>query len=412
MKRAPKGLGSVSLLQNGRWLVKVPVGKTAQGATRYKSKVLGTKSEAKRWQNKFIALREQQQLIAGPRLTLKDYAAEVLLTPSDRVRARTLDGYYRNLRNHVLNRLGNKTLADIQTRDVEALLKELRRTLSASTVNNVRIALSKVFSIADRHGLVLVNPVSKTDKAKRGEFEKTNVRLPWSVEEAQRALACASGHDLELFITLGLSTGMRRGEMLGLQWKDIDFEAGTVSIERSIHRESIIQIDGSRHSEIVITPPKTAKSRRVNNLTLPVLDLLHRYRLEQEIAFSQREPKPQFIFTNRNGDPLDESKLSYRYRKFLKENGLRYIRIHDLRHTFATILITDDAKNIAAASKALGHSSLAITLDVYGKTAQVETQATKRIGELLYPDRERILISPSVELPIQGLAANWYKSAG
>ena len=74
MKRAPKGLGSVSPLQNGRWLVKVPVGKTAQGATRYKSKIVGTKSEAKKWQNKFIALREQQQLVADPRVTLKDYA--------------------------------------------------------------------------------------------------------------------------------------------------------------------------------------------------------------------------------------------------------------------------------------------------------------------------------------------------
>ena len=412
MKRAPKGLGSVSRLQNGRWLVKVPVGKTAQGATRYKSKIVGTKSEAKKWQNKFIALREQQQLVAGPRVTLKDYAVEVLLSPSDRVRARTLDGYYRNIRNHVLGRLGNKSLSDIQTRDVEALLKELRRTHSASTVNNVRIALSKVFTIAERHGLVLVNPVSKTEKAKRGEFEKTNVRVPWSVEEAQRALECASGQDMELFITLGLSTGMRRGEMLGLQWKDVDFESGTVSIERSIHRESIIQLDGSRRSEVVITPPKTAKSRRVNNLTLPVLDLLHRYRLEQEIAFSHCEVKPLFVFTNRKGDPLDESKLSYRYRKFLKQNGLRYIRIHDLRHTFATILVTDDARNIAAASKALGHSSLAITLDVYGKTAQVETQATKRIGELLYPDRDRIVISPSVEPPIPGFGSNWYKSAG
>lgn len=122
--------------------------------------------------------------------------------------------------------------------------------------------------------------------------------------------------------------------------------------------------------------------------------------------------KPSFVFTNRNGDPLDESKLSYRYRKFLKENGLRYIRIHDLRHTFATILVTDDARNIAAASKALGHSSLAITLDVYGKTAQVETQATKRIGELLYPDRDQIVISSSVEPPMPVFGSNWHKSAG
>ena len=95
--------------------------------------------------------------------------------------------------------------------------------------------MSKVFNVAMRHELVLNNPVRRTEKFKRSEFEPTQVKPPWSKEEAQYALKCAEGTQMELFLTLVLSTGMRRGEALGLMWSDIDFEHNTVSIERSVH---------------------------------------------------------------------------------------------------------------------------------------------------------------------------------
>lgn len=390
MKRSTKGLGSISQLKSGRWRVKVPVGTAPNGSTRYRSKDCATKTEARNWQKQLITLREQQQLVAGPRTTFRSFATEVLLAPSDQVRARTHDGYFRNLSLHVFPKLGGKTLDGIRPWDIECLLKELRKTHSASTVNNIRIAMSKVFRVAERHELVLNNPVRRTEKAKRSEFEPTQVKLPWSKEEAQFALRCAEGTTMELFLVLMLSTGMRRGEALGLQWSDIDFEHCTVSIERSIHRESIIQRDGSRIGQVVVTPPKTAQSRRVNQLTLPAIDVLRRHQLEQQLGLTEVVDggrMPEFVFTNSNGGPLDESKLASRYRKFCQAHGVRQIRIHDIRHTFATVLIDDDARNIAAVSKALGHSSMAITLDVYGKTARVESQAITRMGELLFPDR-------------------------
>ena len=242
MKRSAKGLGSVRQLASGAWRVKVPVGKTPKGVTRYRTKDCATRTEARNWQKQLIALREQQQLIAGPKTTFKSFATELLLAPSDHVRARTHDQYFRNLSNHVFPVLGGRVLDDIRPWDIEALLKQLRKTRSASTVNNVRIAISKVFRVAERHELVLNNPVRRTEKAKRSEFEPTQVKLPWSRDEAQYALKCAEGSQIELFLVLILSTGMRRGEALGLRWSDIDFDACTVSIERSVHRESIIPV--------------------------------------------------------------------------------------------------------------------------------------------------------------------------
>jgi len=415
MKRSTKGLGSVTQLPSGKWRVKVPVGRSSRGTTLYRTKDCATKSEARSWQKQLIALREQQQLVAGPKTSFRTYATELLLTPSDQVRARTHDQYYRNLCNHVFPVLGGRALDDIKSWDIESLLKQLRKVRSASTVNNVRIAMSKVFSAAERHGLVLSNPVRRTEKAKRSEFEPTQVKLPWSQEEAQHVLRCAEGTTIELFLVLVLSTGMRRGEALGLKWSDIDFAAGTVSIERSVHRESIIQKDGSKIARTVVTPPKTAQSRRVNQLTLPVIDVLRRHQIEQQLGTSVREDghrNIEYVFTNTVGGILDESKLASRVRKFFQKNGIRPIRIHDMRHTFATMLINDDPKNIAAVSKALGHSSMSITLDIYGKTTRVESQAITRMGELLFPTRAITSGQPLSTPEVFIMENRRYKSAG
>ena len=241
-----------------------------------------------------------------------------------------------------------------------------------------------------------------TKKAKRGEFEPTNVCLPWSKEEVAQALSAASGTSMEVPLTLAVALGVRRGELLGLRWQAIDFEYETVSIEETIHRESLIQRDGSTLSRVVVGPPKTASSRRVNQLSRPVLDLLRRHQLEQEIqklSAGDKWVETDYVFTNKFGGPLDESKFAYRYRSFLKKHGIRPIRIHDIRHTFATLLIEEDPGQLASVSKALGHSSIAITMDVYASTARVDTKATSRMSEILFPSYGKItpisVIQPS-----------------
>ena len=286
--------------------------------------------------------------------------------------------------------LGGKPLLEIKPQDVERLLVDLRKRRSASTVNQVRTALSKVFSIAMRLDLVILNPVARTQKARRSEFDSTPVCLPLSKEEIRLLLAAANGTPMEAIINLFQATGMRRGELVGLRWGDIDFEQQTFSIERTLHREAITQPDGSRVSKVVVAPPKTASSRRVNQLTEPVVDIPRRHQMEQEIARQAAGGawrEEDYVFTNHLGGPLDESKLTKSFSRFLKRSGLRHIRIHDLRHTFATVLIEEDGRQLASVSQALGHSSIAITMDTYARTARIETQATSRMTEIMYPDR-------------------------
>lgn len=390
MTRGPKGQGVVTLLPNGKWLVKVPVGPTGSGKTRYVSRTTASKSEANKERRLLIQERENQRLVAGPRVTFKNYALEVLFNQNDKASERTLDGYLRSMRCFVFPVLGSRVLSEIRPRDIEALLGEIRKKYSASTVNNVRTALSKIFSQAELHELVHNNPVRRTKKAHRAPFEKTQVRVPWSKEEMRRALQAASGTSMEPILTLLLSTGMRRGELIGLRWSDLDFDRGTLVIQRTIHRQSIIQPDGSVIGRVVVGPPKTAFSMRVNHLSPPVLDVLRRHQLEQEVLRSsciEQWDDGDYIFANAVGKPLDGSKLHKQYTQFLREHELRHVRIHDLRHTFATVLIEEDSGQLAAVSRTLGHSSIAITMDTYARTSRVESQATELMSKILFPDR-------------------------
>jgi len=411
MKRSFKGNGTVRQLGCGKWLTKVPVGKTAKGETRYVSRRSNSKSEAIRIQNELINLREQQLLIAGPRQTLRQYATEVLVGGSDRTSDRTRDGYFLSLRTHVFPAIGTRPLIDIKPQELDRLFIEIRKSHSANTVRNVRTALSKVFTAALRHGIVNFNPVSRTEKPKKYELDKTQVQPPWTKEELKKALETAKGTEFEAFLALALATGMRRGELLGLKWTDVDFENMTISIERTMYHQSIIQPDGTTQRSEVVRPPKTASSRRVNQLTPGVVEVLKKriaVQDSQRIVAGSTWADTDLIFTNRQGGALDGSNFYKRYQRFLKVNGLRHVRIHDLRHTFATVLLNDDKVQHGSISKALGHSSLAITLDIYGKTSKVDTIATTRMSEILFPDAEKV---ESISVPsVQGVSiAPWMR---
>ncbi len=135
MARQSRGFGSVTRTANNKWLAKVPVGKTAKGETRYRSKTFLTKTEANNWRKSAIALREQRKLIPGSRESFMRYATDLLLSSSDRVSERTLNGYYRNLKKHVFPVLGGKSLDAINSRETELLLKNLRKHRSAATLH-------------------------------------------------------------------------------------------------------------------------------------------------------------------------------------------------------------------------------------------------------------------------------------
>jgi len=388
-KRGDKGFGTISKTKNGKFLVKVPVSTYSSGASRYVTRTVATKAEASRLRKKLLAERENNKLVAGPRRTFRDVSEAVLFASRDDIYARTADQYLRNLRLHVFPRIGSKVLSALTVHDVETVLNEVRLTKSASTVNNVRTAISKVFTEAMRLDLVTNNPVLRTKKAKKGFMEPTNVKPPWTQEEAVRVIEDLRDTPLFPMLEIFLSTAMREGEVLGLQWSDIDYATNSITVSRTISYDSILQPDGSRIKGLSIREPKTSRSRRTIKVPSPVLDGLRQQEAIQSVMKAEAGgdwKEGDWVFTNNVGNPVDASKLRKIFNKTLDKFGIRRIRIHDMRHSVATILLEQDSGNLAAISRMLGHSSIAITIDIYGATARVEDQASTAMGKILFGD--------------------------
>jgi integrase len=183
---------------------------------------------------------------------------------------------------------------------------------------------------------------------------------PLSPAQARDLLDAARGERLEALYALAVTTGMRQGEILGLKWEDLDLEAGTLQVRRTL---STAMGGGVRFG-----PPKTARSRR--NIRLPNLALsaLRRHRksqLEARIQLSGLWEDHDLVFTTGVGTPVSSGDLITRsFKPLLRRAGLPDIRFHDLRHTCATLLLSRGV-HAKLVQELLGHSTIAVTLDTY-----------------------------------------------
>jgi integrase len=376
MSREPKGTGTIVLLGK-KFMVKVPFGSYPNGNTRYRTKTCQTRTEAKKIRSQLLMERDAGKLMANSEQRLEKFATNLLLRQERIVAERTADGYFRNLQNHVFPKLGKRYMSDIKPLELEELFNDLARTHRTSTVNNVRTALSKVFSEAERLEIVNSNPVHRTRKMRSQTNERIHRYRPLSECEARTLINIADGHWLLDYLKLALGLGMRQGEILGLKWSDIDFDKCVLRVQRTISYDSILQIDGRSKYTLSVKPPKTRNSKRDLSLSEELMTMLS-MRLAKEIT------SPEYIFHCENGNPLSASSVRKQYRKMLDQHGFRYVRMHDLRHSFATILLDQNGGNLSGVSRALGHSSIAVTLDVYGHSAGVADQATAKMDAILY----------------------------
>lgn len=376
MSREPKGTGTIVPFGK-KFMVKVPVGSYPNGITRYRTKTCQTRTDAKRIRSQLLLERDAGKLMANSEQRLEKFATHLLLQQEGIVAERTADGYIRNLQKHAFPKFGKRYMSDIKPVELEQLFCDLAMTLKTNTVNNVRTALSKVFSEAERLEVVANNPVRRTRKLRSHVDESPHRYPPLSLCEARNLIGVADGHWLQDYLKLAIGLGMRQGEILGLQWSDIDFGEGVLRVQRTISYDSIRQKDGRSVYTLFVKPPKTRNSRRDLRLSDELLTMFSG-RLADE------NTSAEYVFHCANGNPLSASSVRKQYRNLIREHGLRYVRIHDLRHSFATILLDQDGGNLSGVSRALGHSSIAVTLDVYGQSAGVADQATAKMDDILY----------------------------
>lgn len=288
------------------------------------------------------------------------------------------------LEKYVIPVFGRKSPRSITPIELLAFMKQLRKSgLATSTVNKIRAVISVVFQSSKTYGLEVSNPANSVRPFRKIDREKTQVQKPWTIEEVKEALSAFRGTQLDAFIHISTSLGLRRGEIFGLRWGDIDLVEGIVHVRENRGSRRSINADGQVVTRMISGPLKTAASQRKLRLT-PLLSLsLMRHR---ELLVSQGNPVGQddYVVLGVNGLPMNESTLYKLYNSICSESGLRRIRIHDHRHTAAVIALSQKVDPIVA-SYGLGHASFEITKRIYAQTVPLlSAEFSERIGEVLF----------------------------
>lgn len=259
------------------------------------------------------------------------------------------------------------------------MASKLEAGYAASTVQHLYVVLHDALDGAVRLGLVTGNVADmvKAPRVKRHEF------AIYSEAQARQLLDAAAGDRLEAVLVLALTTGMREGELDTLQWRDVDLDGGTLRVRRTLQRTA----EGYRWDDV-----KTAHSRRRIALPEVAIAALRRRRVrqaEERLQLGEAWQDLDFVFTDAIGNRLsrDHFDTDRWYGSVVKRAGLPMIRFHDLRHTAATLLL-ERGVNPKMVSEMLGHSSVAVTLSLYGHvTPHMQHEAAATMERALGSNR-------------------------
>jgi integrase len=357
-KHAGRGEGSVYQRKDRRgkqWVASFIVEETGKRQYIYKE----TRREAAEALREALQAQKQGTLATGPKQTVGQYLEHwlenALKPPAVRISSHIR---YKGLfYNHILPAFGHVQLQKLTAEHLERLYTKLQKEgYSSHTIRGIHGFLHKALNQAVRRNYIARNVCDFVDLPRITTH--TTIQI-LDTDQAKRLLEVARGHDLEIFLLVAITTGMRFGELTALRWQDINFEEGTLYIHRTVkHLSGHGFVEGE---------PKTAKSKRkimVPGFTLEGLKRQHAQQLEKRLKAGSNWKERGIVFPNKHGNFLREEVVMNRFHKLLEQAGLPTMRLHDLRHSAASILLASGV-NPKLIQELLGHSRIGMTLDTY-----------------------------------------------
>lgn len=359
------------------WLVRVPLGVNENGTRKYHNKTIhGNRRDAERYMRKVYNEMEIGKIVEPSSELLSTYLERWLDTVvKSRVSVKTLQSYREITLAYITPHLGGVTLSKLTSEQIQESYNALTdRRLSPRTVRYVHSILRSALNQAVKWGLVQHNPVCLVDLPKQPKKEMVAL-TPAQAAQFMGAIVYSKWKPL---FSLLLASGMRPGEALGLKWGDIDFDSGRVQIQRALSRTK---------AGWSLVEPKTSRSRRSVPLPASVIDDLREH---QALAMSVAHKDKEFtdhglVFANDKGEPPCVRSINNRHFKpILLASNLPIIRIYDLRHTCATLLLSAGI-NPKIVAERLGHASITLTLDTYSHVLpDMQTAATDKLEAMLF----------------------------
>ncbi len=307
--------------------------------------------------------------------TVRDYVEQWLEAIAPSIRPSTHRRYADMVRLHVLPVLGEVRLARLSAAHLQRLYADRLATgLSPTTISNLHFMIHRALEQAVRWGLTARNVTDAVDPPRRA----TPDAKTWDSRQVVAFLAATKGDELEALWRLALMTGMRRGEILGLRWEDVDLGRGVLAVRRTCSR--------GRGGVWEFGAPKTAKGRRSIALPPSLVESLRQHRsahVQRRLALGGAYQDQDLVFTNGLGDPVHPNSLAHRFRRLTAQAGLPAIRFHDLRHTSATLMLAN-GEHPKIVQERLGHADIGMTLNLYSHvTMDMQRQAADRLDVLL-----------------------------
>ena len=358
-KRRPQGDGTIRKRSDGRWEARIIIGHKNDGSPMYKSAFAKTQKSALKQLHQLLDLYRDVDLTEECRMTLGEWMDKwmdeyMIFT----IKENTIKGYRSQIDHQIKPFIGHKQLASLTTADIQKFYNKIKKegrvhlhpihghVLSDSMVRKIHMMLHEAMEVAVRERYIVRNPTDNTTIPKKTTTEKQVL----DDSQLNRFLEAIQGepywHD---FFYVEVMTGLRRGEICGIKWSDIDFNEGTLCIKRSVSTKegggvSIGETKTDAGVRTIIMPPSVAtllwkkRSDAINEWVFP-------------------------HYTNPS-DPLHPSSAYKKLKTLLKRLELPLLRFHDLRHTFAT-QATDGGVDPKTLAGILGHTDASFTLDTY-----------------------------------------------
>lgn len=367
--RRPAGDGSVYKAPDGRWRGAVDLG-WVDGKRQRKYVSAATQGHA------LEKLRQAQRaadagVVSDDRINVSQFLERWLrINVPGSVAGGTLDDYAHTVRLHLEPTLGRKKLARLTLAEVDALWAKKREAgYKPNSIRIMRAVLRKALAQAEREGLVSKNVAALSQAPRLSQPEGRSL----SIEQARTLLDAAEGDRLEAAYLLLLSYGLRRGELLGLAWPDLDSKTGTLAVRQSVHKRKTSRgqdgtYPGGVADRVELAELKTRRSRRVLYLTPGIMTTLEHHASQQHderVAAGSLWMDRGLIFTSLVGSPIDPDNFAKQFVRLCKTAGLGHWHPHEARHSAASVMLAQGVP-LEVVSEVLGHSSIYITKDVYG----------------------------------------------
>ncbi len=405
-KKKGNGEGTVYQRSNGSWTAQISYIDPSTGNKKRKTVSGKTKQEVLKKKRDIEILKDTGRLVDTGKITVGQWLDRWLeLYKKPALKPSAWFSYKSNTDLHIKPSLGNRQLDRLMASDIQALYNRLSENgrkvkerkprskkeaermaqsaaqdppkktgLAPKTVRYIHTILSGALSQAVKENIIQFNPATATEPPRQ---EKKEIQ-PFTANDARNFLKLIKDEDIYSIVYMDLGTGLRRGEILGLKWRDLDLKTKTITIRRSL-----VQINGQPQLQEDTKTQASKATVRIPDGVVEVLKKVSKEQAKNKLAMGEAYLDQNYIFCRSDGTPFRPDYVYRRFKKLSKKHGFPEARFHDLRHTFCTLLL-EAGEDLSTVSKLARHSSYSVTADIYGHlTKNMQDTAANKMDAIL-----------------------------